>query len=77
MRPSDRAWIALTTGVVVWDVVCEPGEMLSEASSRYAKAHPVLAYGVIAAVAAHLSGSIPRWADPIHGIGFVLRQMKR
>lgn len=77
MRPSDWAWIVLATGVVIWDVVCEPGEMLSEASARYAKNHPLIAYVVIGAVAAHLSGSSPRWADPIHGIGVILRRVKR
>ena len=77
MRPADRAWIALTTGVVIWDVVCEPGEMLSEASARYAKAHPVLAYAVIGSVAAHLANRIPKRFDPIHGIGAVLRVWKR
>lgn len=77
MRPADWAWTALATGVVIWDVVCEDDEMLSEASARYAKRHPVLAYVVIGSVAAHLVNRIPKWADPIHGIGVVLRAWKR
>jgi hypothetical protein len=77
VRPADRAWIALGLGVVAWDVACDDGEMLSEASARYAKNHPLIAYAVIGSVAAHLVGGIPPWADPIHGVGAVLRAWKR
>lgn len=76
MRPSTKAWITLIAGVVVWDVVCEPGEMLSEASAGFAKAHPVLAYLVVGSVAAHLVEKIPKRIDPIHGIGVFLRGLK-
>jgi hypothetical protein len=76
MRPSDRAWIALGLGIFAWDALCDDGEMLSEASARYAKNHPVLAYAVIGSVAAHLAGNIPRWADPIHAVGVMLRHLK-
>jgi hypothetical protein len=77
LRPADRAWITLAVGVVAWDVLCEPGEMLSEASARYAKKHPVVAYAVIGSVAAHLTARIPPWVDPIHGLGVGLRRLKR
>jgi hypothetical protein len=77
MRPADRAWLALAVGVVAWDVACPSGEMLSEASARYAKSHPVLAYAVIGSVAAHLTARIPKWVDPIHGLGVGLRRLKR
>jgi hypothetical protein len=77
MRPSDRAWIALAVSVVAWDMACEPGEMLSEASARYAKSHPIVAYAVIGSVAAHLTARIPKWVDPIHGIGVGLRRVKK
>jgi hypothetical protein len=77
MRPADRAWIALGLGVLVWDAACPNGEMLSEASARYAKKHPVVAYAVIGSVAAHLVDRIPKRFDPIHGVGDVLRAWKR
>lgn len=77
MRPSDWAWIALGLGVLIWDVACADGEMLSEASARYAKSHPVVAYAVIGSVAAHLVNRIPKQLDPIHGFGAVLRAWKR
>lgn len=76
MRPSGKAWVALIVGVVLWDVLCEPGEMMSEASARYAKAHPVMAYLVIGSVAAHLVDRIPKRVDPIHWIGVTLRKLK-
>jgi hypothetical protein len=77
VRPSDWAWIALGVGVLSWDVACADGEMLSEASSRYAKAHPFLAYAVIGSVAAHLVNRIPKRFDPIHGLGVGMRRLKR
>lgn len=77
MRPADKAWIALGLGVLAWDAVCADGEMLSEASARYAKAHPVLAYVVIGSVAAHLVNRIPKRFDLIHGIGVGMRRLKR
>jgi hypothetical protein len=77
LRPADRAWITLGAGVVAWDMACPRGEMLSEASARYAKSHPILAYAVIGSVAAHLTARIPKRFDLIHGVGAVLRAWKR
>jgi len=54
MRPSDRAWLVLAAGVVVWDLVCPPGEMLSDASARYAAARPIVSRLVIVYTAGHL-----------------------
>jgi len=76
MRPGDKAWIALAAGVVAWDVSCLEGEMLSEASHRYAKHHPVLAAVVVFSVASHLINRLPKSVDPIHGIGLVLREIR-
>jgi len=77
LRPADRAWIALGAGVLVWDMTCPSGEMLSEASARYAKDHPLAAYAVIASVAFHLSSALPKRVDPIHWVGAGLRQVRR
>lgn len=76
MRSSAKAWVGLAAYVVVWDWACADGEMLSEASSRFAKRHPVAAYAVVGSVAAHLLARIPTRVDPIHYIGSVLRRLK-
>lgn len=54
MRPSDRAWLTLAAGVLAWDVLCPPDEMLSEASARYTAAHRILWPAVIVYTAGHL-----------------------
>lgn len=76
MRPSDRAWIVLGGYVVAWDMLCPDDEMLSEASWRYAQHHRVLAYSVVASVALHLTNLLPKWVDPIHAAGQVLRTLR-
>lgn len=76
MTPADKAWIAIGMGVIVWDMTCPPGEMLSEASRRYAKNHQLLAHVVVASVGAHLLDLIPRWVDPIHWVGVALRELR-
>jgi hypothetical protein len=63
--------------VVAWDLLCADDEMLSQASARYANSHPILAYAVIGSVAAHLTSALPKWVDPIHGIGVGVRRLKR
>lgn len=54
MRPSDRAWIALAAGIITWDACCPIGEMLSEASARYTRSHPVVWPLVVGYTAGHL-----------------------
>jgi hypothetical protein len=76
MRPSDRAWLALGAGVLAWDVACPDGEMLSQASDRYAQKHRWLAYSVIASVALHLTSLLPYWVDPVHAVGVMLRKIR-
>jgi hypothetical protein len=78
LRAADKAWLVLAAGILAWDIVCEDDEMLTEASRRYAKAHPVVAHAVVASVALHLTDLVrPRWADPIHIIGLGVRRLKR
>ncbi|CNL41045.1 Bacteriophage protein [Mycobacterium tuberculosis] len=62
MRPADKAWIGLALGVLVWDVAAKPGEMLSEASERYAAARPLLWRAVVLYTAGHL---IHAWPDKL------------
>lgn len=63
MRPSDRAWLTLAAGVLAWDALCPPGEMLSEASSRYTAAHRVLWPAAILYTAGHLMHVWPAKVD--------------
>jgi hypothetical protein len=65
MRPADRAWLALAGGVIAWDAACPRGEMLSEASSRYTRARPVLWPAVVVYVAGHLVHVWPMRCDPL------------
>lgn len=74
---ADKAWMVLVAGVITWDVVCEPGQMLSEASAQHAKDHPFIAYLVVGSVAAHLVGRIPSSVDPIHWLGVGLRNVRK
>jgi hypothetical protein len=63
LRPADKAWLALAAGVLAYDTLARPGEMLSDASRRYATARPVLARVVIAYTAGHLAHVIPERVD--------------
>jgi hypothetical protein len=63
MRPGDRAWLTLAAGVLAWDVLCPHGEMLSEASARYAKTKPILSRVVIGYTAGHLMHVWPERVD--------------
>lgn len=63
LRPSDKAWLALAAGVAAWDVACPRGEMLSEASARYTRAHRVLWPAVIVYTAGHLMHVWPARVD--------------
>lgn len=63
MRPSDKAWLLLAAGVAAWDVLCPRGEMLSEASERYGRRHPLLWGGLVVYTAGHLLHVWPRRFD--------------
>lgn len=63
MQPGDRAWVALGAGVLVYDVCCPKGEMLSEASARYSVTHRAAWYGTVIYIAGHLMHVWPEKAD--------------
>lgn len=66
MRPADRAWIALATGVVAYDVLAPPGQTLSEGADHYMLRHPWVTRAVAAAVAGHVCNLLPNRFDVIH-----------
>jgi hypothetical protein len=65
VQPADRAWVALAAGVLAWDVVCPPQQMLSQASARYKAAHPIAWQATIVYVAGHLAHVWPQRYDPL------------
>lgn len=67
MRPSEKAWIALGLGVVIWDVFGPEGETLSEAFDGWISTPlgRVLAVVGTALVVAHLHNMVDSRYDPI------------
>ena len=66
MRTSDRAWIVLAAGIVTYEVVAQPEELMSEAVDRYLDSRPWGTRLAVAVVAAHLLNMIPPRLDPLH-----------
>jgi hypothetical protein len=64
MRNSDRAWLALATGVAAYDLVATDEEQLTGAARRYFKSQPVATASMILITGLHLIGGIPQWCDP-------------
>lgn len=65
MQPGDRAWLVVPLYVALWDALCQRGQMLSERSLEYRKAHPVLWCGLVVYVAGHLMHVWPVRCDPL------------
>lgn len=67
---STSAWIVLAALVVIWEIYCPEGELLSEAVDRWIEVHPILARIPVLLVAAHLANFLPDRIDPMH-LGFL------
>lgn len=71
-HPSDWAWITMAAGIVAYEIACPPGELLSDATTRYGQSHMFLSSAVIGVVAVHLLRTtgllrfIPEQLDLIH-----------
>lgn len=68
MRPSTKAWGVLGLGVVSYDVLCPPGETLSEGLDNGLE-HPIFKFlliGAIGTTALHLMNVLPSHLDPFH-----------
>lgn len=61
MKQGDIAMLTLGAGVAVYELTAN--DLLSEATDRYRVGHPWLTRLVIAAIAGHLSGTLPPVAD--------------
>ncbi|QCG78071.1 hypothetical protein SEA_LILIZI_110 [Mycobacterium phage Lilizi] len=66
MRPADKAWATMATGIFLYEAFAKDDELLSEGWDRYMKSHPVIAFAGPFLVAGHLTNTLPPWADPIH-----------
>lgn len=67
-RPAAVAWSVLAAGVAAYDILCPPGETLSEGVDRALEMQrgKVFALGAIAITAAHLANVLPEKVDPFH-----------
>ena len=65
MRNSDRAWVALASGVAAYDLIATDDELLTNAARRYFKSQPIATVSMILVTGLHLIGGIPSWCDPI------------
>lgn len=68
MKTPDKMWLGIAGSVAAYDVLCRPGETLSERMDDYmekplGKALTVLAVGT---VALHLTNILPRQIDPLY-----------
>jgi len=64
MRASERAWLTLGMGVVIYEIAAGDGELLSHQVDRWLESHPVITSTVITITAAHLLNIIPERLDP-------------
>ncbi|MBB3039809.1 DUF7427 family protein [Hoyosella altamirensis] len=69
---SVAAWRALIAGIVAYEIVAPPGELLTDGMDRWRTAHPVLAVISVWLVAAHLLRVVPPAADPLSVAGRVV-----
>lgn len=66
VMPAKRAWMAIGAFVVAHDVLCGPGEMLSEGVDVALEKHKAATTLAVAAVALHLINRVPESLDPLH-----------
>lgn len=76
MRAGDRAWIALGAGVVAYEMLCPPDELLSESADRAMQRHPWLVRFAAFTLAAHVCNALDDRYDPIHQL-FLIKQRLR
>lgn len=76
LRPGDWAWVALATGVVVYEVMAPEEELLSEAVDRYLMRRKILTTGTVLYVAAHLVNWLPNSVDIFHRLAVLSGRAK-
>ncbi|QNJ57161.1 hypothetical protein L3Y21_gp108 [Gordonia phage Rabbitrun] len=59
-----HAWGVLMGAVIVYEVLADEGELLSEGVDRALLSHKWLTVGAVLVTAAHLLNVLPTWCDP-------------
>lgn len=78
-RTGKAGWLAVAAVIIVWDLLAEDEQTLSESFRRGWQRHPVSAGAVAvtcSVVLAHLWSLLPVKADPLHMI-YVARRKRR
>lgn len=65
---ATRTWLAIGLVVAAHEVLCPPGELLSEGCDRALQAHPHLVRAAIGITALHLANLLPEQLDPFSKI---------
>lgn len=74
MRTAEKAWIGLGAGILAYEILCPPEELLSEGMDRLIEKHPIATRAIIGAFALHLANLVPEKIDGIHHLSrFVSR----
>jgi hypothetical protein len=60
------AWLAIGAFVLVYELACPKGELLSEGVDRALERHKYLTVGAIGVTALHLVNVLPSSVDPFH-----------
>lgn len=60
-RQGDVAWAVLLAAVLAYELTAD--DLLSDATQRYCRAHPILGRVLIGALAGHLAGVLPPIVD--------------
>lgn len=68
LKPADAAWTAIVAGVATYDMLCRPGDTLSERMDDYLehKTGRYITYAAVGMTALHLCNLIKPKYDPIH-----------
>jgi hypothetical protein len=72
-----NAWIVLSIGVAVFELLAPEGQLMSESVDRALEEHPVITTVAIGAVALHLLNVLPPRIDPLHQVTNLARRINK
>lgn len=75
-KPSDYAWAAIATEVLVFDLLAAEGDTLSERADSYMVHHPWLVRFVALTLAGHICNLWPEKLDGIHWMFVGMRKLR-
>ena len=70
MLTASRTWIAIAIIAAAHDVI-KHDDQLTDMMRWLTKKHPVIMRLALYSMAAHLSSDLPRYLDPISGLGWI------